>query len=77
MNTEKSDVCGITGFFVEGNILNQAKYFGGFLSVRTSPNQPRKNVFSAPFNSFLVDCYGMSEINGEINPHKLEFIKLI
>lgn len=28
-----------------------------------------------PFNGCLVDCYGNSEINGEISPHELDFKK--
>ena len=75
MITEKSDVYSISGLFVERHSLSQAKFFGGFFSVRTNVNEQRQNVLAMPFNGSLVDCYGMSEIVGEISPAELRFNK--
>lgn len=77
MRTEKSDVYSMTGIFVENHTPNLARYFGGFFSVRTYPNEPRRNIFAMPFNGSLADIYGMSDISGEINPGRgeLEFDK--
>ena len=75
MNHEKSNVYSISGFFVEGHSPNQARYFGGFFSVRTNPNEPGNNFLAMPFNGSLVDCYGMSGIEGEISFYELIFKK--
>ena len=75
MNTEKSDVYSMSGLFVEKHSPHQAKYFGGFFSVRKNPNEPRRNILAMPFNGSLVDCYGHSEIVGEISSVEMRFNK--
>jgi hypothetical protein len=53
MKTEKTDLHSITGFFVENHSPALAKYFGGYLSVRTLPIEPRECMLSMPFNGFF------------------------
>ena len=73
MGTEKSDVYSISGMFAE---QGQAKFFGGFFSVRTSPDEPRQSVLAMPFSGLLVDCYGRSKIDGELSSQELGFDKI-
>ena len=65
----------MSGLFVERHSPHQAKYFGGFFSVRPDQNESRQNSLIMSLNGLLVDCYGMSEIVGEINPVELVFNK--
>lgn len=75
MRTEKSDVYSISGLFIEGHTPHQAKFFGGFFSVRTDSNEPRESFLDMPFTGHLVDCYGKSKIYGEIGSQRFRFDK--
>ena len=74
-NTEKTDVYSITGMFTEDHIPGEAKFFGGFLSVRTDSDQPRNSFFGQPFNGSLVDCYGRAQVLGTLTRNRLKFSK--
>ncbi len=69
------DVYSISGFFIEGHTPSQPIYFVGGFYVKTNPKVSRDKALAIPFEGSLDDCYGESEINGEISPTGLAFQK--
>jgi hypothetical protein len=76
METEKRDFYAITGFFVQNHTPNQLVNFGGCFSVSRADIEKRHGFWSSPIDGMLSDCYGRSQISGEMSPAALKFAKV-